>query len=105
VNGLGEFYFTIEANPASGVIDMYAGPNERAMAPHRRANELRPVAQQVLTDLDVRVAEALPARVRSSLRAALRQITELDRDPPACLPIIAGAATAHRSCHRSLGID
>jgi hypothetical protein len=26
VNGLGEFYFSIEADPATGVIDMYAGP-------------------------------------------------------------------------------
>jgi hypothetical protein len=28
VNGLGEFYFTISANPETGVIDMYAGPSE-----------------------------------------------------------------------------
>ncbi len=26
VNGLGEFYFAIEADAATGVIDMYAGP-------------------------------------------------------------------------------
>lgn len=25
VNGLGEFYFSIDADPATGVIDMYAG--------------------------------------------------------------------------------
>ena len=28
VNGLGEFYFEIEADPDTGVIDMYAGPTE-----------------------------------------------------------------------------
>jgi hypothetical protein len=28
VNGLGEFFFAIEADPKSGVIDMYAGPSE-----------------------------------------------------------------------------
>ena len=28
VNGLGEFYFSIEADPDTGVIDMYAGPTE-----------------------------------------------------------------------------
>ena len=28
VNGLGEFHFAIEADPATGVIDMYAGPTE-----------------------------------------------------------------------------
>jgi hypothetical protein len=32
VNGLGEFYFAIEADPDSGVIDMYAGPAKDAMA-------------------------------------------------------------------------
>jgi hypothetical protein len=32
VNGLGEFYFAIEADPESGVIDMYAGPAKDAMA-------------------------------------------------------------------------
>ena len=31
-NGLGEFFFTIEADPATGVIDMYAGPTKDAMA-------------------------------------------------------------------------
>jgi hypothetical protein len=28
VNGLGEFFFAIDADPATGVIDMYAGPAE-----------------------------------------------------------------------------
>jgi hypothetical protein len=32
VNGLGEFYFAIEAEPATGVIDMFAGPTKDAMA-------------------------------------------------------------------------
>jgi hypothetical protein len=32
LNGLGEFYFAIEADPSSGVIDMYAGPSKDAMA-------------------------------------------------------------------------
>ena len=32
VNGLGEFYFSIEADAASGVIDMYAGPAEYQLA-------------------------------------------------------------------------
>jgi hypothetical protein len=32
VNGLGEFYFEIRADPDSGVIDMYAGPTKDAMA-------------------------------------------------------------------------
>ncbi len=32
VNGLGEFYFRIDADAATGVIDMYAGPSEDEMA-------------------------------------------------------------------------
>jgi hypothetical protein len=32
VNGLGEFHFAIQADPSSGVIDMYAGPSKDAMA-------------------------------------------------------------------------
>ncbi len=28
VNGLGEFYFSIDTDEASGVIDMYSGPGE-----------------------------------------------------------------------------
>ncbi len=32
VNGLGEFYFEIKADPETGVIDMFAGPSKREMA-------------------------------------------------------------------------
>jgi hypothetical protein len=31
VNGLGEFYFRIDADEATGVIDMYAGPTEEEL--------------------------------------------------------------------------
>ena len=32
VNGLGEFYFRIDADAKTGVIDMYAGPSEEGLA-------------------------------------------------------------------------
>ena len=32
VNGLGEFFFTLRAERATGVIDMYAGPTKETMA-------------------------------------------------------------------------
>jgi hypothetical protein len=32
VNGVGEFYFAIDADRKSGVIDMYAGPTEEELA-------------------------------------------------------------------------
>ena len=31
VNGLGEFYFSIDADEETGVIDMYAGPTEEEL--------------------------------------------------------------------------
>jgi len=32
VNGLGEFYFEIKADPQTGVIDMFAGPSKDQLA-------------------------------------------------------------------------
>jgi hypothetical protein len=32
INGLGEFYFAIEADPETGVIDMFAGPSKHELA-------------------------------------------------------------------------
>jgi hypothetical protein len=32
VNGLGEFYFEVRADPTTGVIDMFAGPTKDQMA-------------------------------------------------------------------------
>ena len=32
VNGLGEFYFTIDSDRETGVIDMYAGPTQETLA-------------------------------------------------------------------------
>jgi hypothetical protein len=32
VNGLGEFYISFDADRETGVIDMYAGPNEKALS-------------------------------------------------------------------------
>jgi hypothetical protein len=32
INGLGEFYFTIQADRETGVIDMFAGPSKQQMA-------------------------------------------------------------------------
>jgi len=45
----------------------------------KRAHQLRPVAEQVLAELDAQLAQALPAGVRNSLKSALRQIAELNR--------------------------
>jgi DNA-binding MarR family transcriptional regulator len=43
-----------------------------------RARRLRPVVERVLGELDARVAEALSARARASLKRSLKALTDLD---------------------------
>ncbi len=45
-----------------------------------RASKLRPVAAQVLAELDARVAAVLPARMQNSLKKALRSLADLNRE-------------------------
>ena len=47
-----------------------------------RARELRPVAEQVLKEVEAMVGAALPARARETLKTSLRQIARLDRPIP-----------------------
>jgi len=47
-----------------------------------RARELRPVAEQVLKEVEALVGAALPARSKETLKTALRQIAGLDRPTP-----------------------
>ena len=47
-----------------------------------RARELRPVAEQVLKEVEALVGAALPARARETLKTSLRQIAGLDRPTP-----------------------
>ena len=47
-----------------------------------RARELRPVAEQVLNEVETLVAAALPAHARETLKTSLRQIANLDRPTP-----------------------
>ena len=44
-----------------------------------RARELRPVAEEVVAELDAHVSALLPRRVRRQLKSALRSIADLDR--------------------------
>jgi DNA-binding MarR family transcriptional regulator len=65
-----------------GLVERRADPNDaRATLIFLtdRAKKLRPVAEQVLAELDARVAETVSARARASLKTALKQIVELDR--------------------------
>ncbi len=46
----------------------------------RRANQLRPVAEQVLSELDARVTAVVSARMSRPLKRALRSIADLERE-------------------------
>ena len=48
----------------------------------KRARKLRPVAEQVLNELETLVTEALPAHARETLKTSLQQIASLDRPAP-----------------------
>jgi DNA-binding MarR family transcriptional regulator len=48
----------------------------------QRAHELRPVAEQVLKDVEALVGAALPARARETLKTSLQQIAGLDPHTP-----------------------
>ena len=65
-----------------GLVERRADPSD-ARATRifltERARELQPVAEKVLGELDARVAETVSSRARASLKAALRQIADLDR--------------------------
>ena len=47
-----------------------------------RARELRPVAEQVLNEVETLVAAALSVHARETLKTSLRQIANLDRPTP-----------------------
>jgi hypothetical protein len=45
-----------------------------------RAQKLRPIAEQVLAELDAHVARTLSARARNSLKEGLKQIAALNSE-------------------------
>ena len=90
VNGLGEFFFTIAADRASGVIDMFAGPTKeqmaifpsRAVAPAGRAHGVQ--LHDVPGPGRARRAVRRPARVAAArvpqYRACPRLARNVDRE-------------------------
>src|SRR5919204_558049 len=115
VNGLGEFFFSIDADPATGVIDMYAGPSEGELA--RRAL----LSKQTMTTLvrrlerdglverrpdpdDARAALIfLTPRARAFEPVAAEALAELDREVAALVAPRERAALA-RALQRLLAL-
>ncbi len=81
VNGLGEFYFRIDADVKTGVIDMYAGPSEEDPHPRCRARgfEERVLVHDVQGSRDARRAVRVAVRVAA---ARVRQHPRPLRDRP-----------------------
>lgn len=77
VNGLGEFYFTIAADPETGVIDMFAGPaeDELALFP-TRVVEL-PGGQSAFTFTMFKAPEMPDELFESQYRSLLRELENL----------------------------
>jgi hypothetical protein len=80
VNGLGEFFFSIEADADTGVIDMYAGPaeDELALFP-TRVVEL-PGGRSAYTFTMFRAPETPRELFDSQYRSLLRELENVRRE-------------------------
>ena len=80
VNGLGEFFFAIEADPKSGVIDMYASPSkdEFALFP-TRVVEL-PGGRSAYSFTMFKAPEMPDELFESQYRSLQREFTNIERE-------------------------
>ena len=79
VNGLGEFFFTIKADPASGVIDMFAGPAKDEMAVFPTRAVTLPDGRTAYT-FTMFQAPGMPDELFESQHASLRrELANLER--------------------------
>jgi hypothetical protein len=77
VNGLGEFYFTIAADPKTGVIDMFSGPAEDDLAVFpTRVVEL-PGGRSAFTFTMFKAPEMPDELFESQYRSLLRELENL----------------------------
>jgi hypothetical protein len=80
VNGLGEFYFEIDSDPETGVIDMYTGPSEDALAVFpTRVVEL-PCARSAYTFTMFQAPEMPDDLFASQHKALLREFENIRRE-------------------------
>jgi hypothetical protein len=79
VNGLGEFFFSIEADPASGVIDMFAGPTKDQMAVFPSRAIALPDGRTAFTFTMFQAPDMPDERFEAQLASLRREIANLER--------------------------
>jgi hypothetical protein len=80
VNGLGELFFSIDADRDSGVIDMYAGPTEEQLALFpTRVVEL-PGGRSAYTFTMFRTPEMPEELFEAQYRSLLREFENIERE-------------------------
>jgi hypothetical protein len=80
VNGLGEFYFQIEADRDTGVIDMYAGPNEEQLALFPTRVVALAEGRSAYTFTMFRAPDMPAELFESQYRSLLRELENLRRE-------------------------
>jgi hypothetical protein len=80
VNGLGEFHFRIDADPGTGVIDMYAGPTEEALALFPTRVVPLPGGRSAFTFTMFQPPEQPDALFQSQYASLLRELDNIRRE-------------------------
>ncbi len=80
VNGLGEFYFSIDADPATGVIDMYAGPTEEQLSLFPTRVVALPDGRSVYTFTMFQTAGTPDELFESQYESLLREFDNIRRE-------------------------
>ncbi len=79
LNGLGEFYFAIDADPSSGVIDMYAGPSRESMAVFPTRTVSLPDGRTAFTFTMFQAPGMSDERFESQYESLKRELANIER--------------------------
>ena len=80
VNGLGEFYVSIDADPDTGVIDMYAGPTESGLALFPTRVVALPAGGSAFSFTMFQGAEIPDELFESQYQSLLREFENIERE-------------------------
>ena len=80
VNGLGEFYVSIDADPDTGVIDMYAGPTESELALFPTRVVALPAGGSAFSFTMFQGAEIPDELFESQYQSLLREFENIERE-------------------------
>ena len=80
VNGLGEFYVSIDADPDTGVIDMYVGPTETELALFPTRVVALPAGRSAFSFTMFQGAEMPDELFESQYQSLLREFENIERE-------------------------